>query len=180
MTRKNIGFSAAWAHITCMSTDDERISLLTAYVVGLEGVLARMDREAAKTLFLNASDFAAGVVRVATDAILSGALPAAQRVQSQPIRKDFQDGWPSLTIPAAMDLVVWRQSLIEWLMRHEEAIKLHFYGTPVAKEFDHHMAALFEGLGVIERHRGDVRTMRPAQDKRARTAQQNMKFDFRM
>jgi len=163
-----------------MNMEDERISLLTAYVVGLEGVLARRDREAAKTLFLQASDFAAGVVRTATDAILQGALPAAQRVQSQPIRKDFQDGWPSLSIPSAMDLIIWRAALIDWLMKNEDSIKLHFYGTQLAAQFDDHMSALFEGLGVIERHRGDVRAMRPARDDRARSAQQNMKFDFRM
>lgn len=160
--------------------EDERISLLTAYVVGLEGVLARQDREAAKKLFLEAGDFAAGLVRVITAAIDRGQLPAAQRVQSQPIHKDFLDGWPSITIPAAMDLILWRQSLVDWLDRSEPDIKLHFYGTAIAKTFDDHMAALYEGLGVIERHRGDVRAMRPAKDQRARSAQQNMKFDFRM
>ncbi|HCM84005.1 MAG TPA: hypothetical protein PKW15_01495 [Alphaproteobacteria bacterium] len=163
-----------------MNAEDERISLLTAYVVGLEGVLARLDRTAAQKLFLEASDFAAGVVRTATDAILSGALPAAQRVQSQPIRKDFQDGWPSISIPSAMDLIVWRASLIDFLMKNEETIKLYFYGKPIAAQFDEHMSALYEGLGVIERHRGDVRAMRPARDDRARSAQQHMKFDFRM
>src|ERR1700740_1747443 len=102
-----------------MTREDERISLLTAYVVGLEGVLARLDRERARDLFLAASDFAAGVIRTATEAILDGPRPAAQRVQSQPIRKDFREGWPSLSIPAAMDLIVWRASLVDWLMKNE-------------------------------------------------------------
>lgn len=180
MPEKTLVFYAPPTHIKRMLAEDERISLLTAYVVGLEGVLARQDLDTAKTLFLQASDFAAGVVRVATDAVGKGELPAAQRVQSQPIRKDFQDGWPSLSIPAAMDLILWRGSLIEWLERREAQIRLHFSGTKLAEQFDSHMAALFEGLGVIERHRGDVRSIRPARDDRARAAQQNMKFDFRM
>jgi hypothetical protein len=161
-------------------SDDERISLLTAYVVGLEGVLARLDRKDAKALFMAASDFAAGVVRVATDAIARGELPAAQRVASQPIQKHFRDGWPSVAIPAAMDLICWRASLIDFLQAQENQIKKHFTATDVAPQFSDHMSALYEGLGVIEGHRGDTRNIRPAKDDRARSAEQKMKFDFRM
>jgi len=162
------------------SQQDERVSILTAYVVGLEGVLARLTETEAKAVFISASDFAAGVIRMAGDAAASGALPAAQRTQSASIHKNFHDGWPSLIIPAAMDLVIWRSALVEWLMNREDEIKTHFRGARWTAQLEHHLAALYEGLGVIERHRGDVRTIRPAQDQRARTAQQKFSFDFKM
>lgn len=160
--------------------EDERISILTAYVVGLEGVLARLGEVEAKAVFISASDFAAGVIRVASDAIERGELPAAQRVNSAPIQKHFRDGWPSVVIPAAMDLIVWRDALSGWLMRHENGLSAHFRGTAVAKTFDHHLGALYEGLGVIERHTGETRNIRPTKDQRARTQEQKFKFDFKM
>lgn len=160
--------------------DDQRISILTAYVVGLEGVLARLAEPEAKAVFITASDFAAGVIRLAVDAIQAGALPAAQRVNSQPIQKHFRDGWPSVVIPAAMDLILWRGALVDWLMKQENALSAHFRGAPVAKELPHHLAALYEGLGVIERHQGETRNIKPVRDDRARAAEQKFRFDFKM
>jgi hypothetical protein len=160
--------------------DESRISLLTAYVVGLEGVLARLAEPDGKAAFLSASDFAAGLVRVVGDVIADGVLPAAQRTSNQPIHKNFHDGWPSLTIPATMDLILFRDSFINWMMKNEDTLAAHFKGTAVAAQFPHHLDALYEGLGVIERHRGDTRNIRPTRDDRARTAQQNMRFDFGM
>lgn len=160
--------------------ENQRISLLTAYVVGLEGVLARLHEADGKALFLSASDFAAGLVRVTGDAIARGFLPAAQRAANQPIHKQFHDGWPSLTIPATMDLIITRQQFLDWLGRREDTLIQHFHGTPTAPYVPHHLDALYEGLGVIERHRGDTRNIRPTQDDRARTQQQKMRFDFGM
>lgn len=160
--------------------DDTRISILTAYVVGLEGVLARLDEPSAKEVFITASDFASGVVRMAGDAIARGALPAAQRVNSAPIQKHFRDGWPSVVIPAAMDLIILREALLEWVGKNENQLSSHFRGTPVAAQFNHHLNALYEGLGVIERHSGETRNIRPARDDRARTQEQKHRFDFRM
>jgi len=162
------------------SDDESRISLLTAYVVGLEGVLARLPEADGKSVFLSSSDFAAGLVRLVGEAIADGILPAAQRTASQPIHKNFHDGWPSLTIPATMDLIMFRSSFIEWMMKNENALSKHFSGMSVAPHFAHHLDALYEGLGVIERHRGDTRNIRPTRDDRARTATQKMRFDFGM
>jgi hypothetical protein len=160
--------------------EDTRISLLTAYVVGLEGILARLAEPEGKAVFLSSSDFAAGLVRLTGDAIADGRLPAAARAQNQPIHKNFHDGWPSLTIPSTMDLIMQRGSFIEWMMQNENALLAHFKGTAVAPQFPHHLDALYEGLGVIERHRGDTRNIRPTKDDRARTAAQKMRFDFGM
>lgn len=162
--------------------EDGQISILTAYMVGLEGVLARLEATAAQAVFLSASDFSAGLVRVVSDAIDVGQLPASQRAANKPIQKQFQDGWPSLTIPATMDLILQRSQLIAWLMRAEEArvFDAHFNKTAVAPQLPHHLDALFDGLGVIERHRGDTRAIRPTRDDRARTQQQTMNFGFGM
>jgi len=162
------------------SNPDERLSILTAYVVGLEGVLARLAEAEAKAVFITASDFAAGIIRTVNDAIQSGVLPASQRVNSAPIQKTFRDGWPSVVIPAAMDLIIWRDALVTWLMENENVLSAHFRGTPVALQFEHHLAALYDGLGVIERHQGETRNIRPTKDQRARTQQQNFRFDFKM
>ena len=163
-----------------LNGEDQRISVLTAYVVGLEGVLARMVDDEAKNVFMTASDFAAGIVRLASDAIAHGALPAAQRVNSQPIQKHFREGWPSVVIPAAMDLIIWRDALLNWVMKNEHVLSAHFYGTSVAPQFTHHLEALYEGLGVIARHSGETRNIRPTRDDRARSAEQKFKFDFKM
>jgi len=162
------------------SNPDERISILTAYVVGLEGVLARLGETEAKAVFTTASDFAAGIIRVVNDAIQSGILPASQRVNSAPIQKMFRDGWPSVVIPAAMDLIIWRDALADWFMKQENELSQYFRGTPVGPQFEHHLAALYDGLGVIERHQGETRNIRPTKDQRTRTQQQNFRFDFRM
>jgi hypothetical protein len=163
-----------------LEPEETRISLLTAYVVGLEGVLARLPEPDGKAVFLSSSDFAAGLVRVIGDAIEDGILPAAQRVSGKSIHKNFHDGWPSLTIPGTMDLILYRDSFIDWMMQTENKLAQHFKGTAVSAQFAHHLDALYEGLGVIERHRGDTRNIRPTRDDRARTAAQKMRFDFGM
>jgi hypothetical protein len=159
---------------------DERISILTAYMVGLEGVLARLVEIEAKAVFMTASDFAAGLIRIIQDAIQSGALPAAQRTNSKAIQKNFRDGWPSVSIPAALDLIIWRGAFVNWLMKHEDRLSAHFRRTPVAAQFEHHLAALYDGLGVVERHRGETRRIYGAKDQRARAATQKFTFDFNM
>ena len=157
----------------------ERISLLTAYAVGLEGVLARLEEAEAGQLFQTAPEFTAEAVKFVYQAAQDGVFPAAQRVNSGPVRKTFMDGWPTMEIPAGQDIIAERGQLGDFILRHENDIKAEFYDTPTAKVFNFHITALLEGLGVISPHSGDVRYIRPTRDDRARTMDNKADFGMR-
>jgi hypothetical protein len=158
----------------------EPISVLTSYFIGLEAVLARLSPLEGKAMFRTAGDFATGLLRRAHDGILQGELQAAQREQGGVLRKHFHDGWPTITVPGHLDLVLPRQDWLDWAEHQKSVLEQYFKKTPVADSLHHHMEAVFEGLEVIGRHQGGVRRMTALRDMRSKTRDQRFNFDLNM
>jgi hypothetical protein len=178
--KKNISFHLKIGNTERMTNTGDRISLLTAYGIGLEGVLARLDGPTAPKVFFSAPDFMTALVRLANEAVQDGKIHAAQRVGGDAIHKHFRDGWPSLIMPAAFDLIAAREDWQKWQEGTEPALRAHLGRSEAADHLPHHLRALAEGLLVLEGHSGDTRNLRANKDDRARRQEQKFKFDFGM